>query len=93
MANSEEYEGFEWDDAKSNATFGERGLDFAAAARVFDGDYIEREDVRQQYGERRFVVTGEVEDVVINHRMDAARPQAAHYQCLAGVKPREARVP
>lgn len=61
----DEYEGFEWDSGKSDATFEERGLDFAAAARVFEADYIEREDLRQQYGERRYVVTGEVEGVVV----------------------------
>ena len=64
-AEPEEFEGFEWDAAKSEATFAERGIDFAAAARVFDGDYLEREDTRHGYGERRFVVTGEVEGLVV----------------------------
>lgn len=59
------YEGFEWDASKSDATFVERGLDFEAAARVFVGDYVECEERRQDYGERRYVVTGEVEGVVV----------------------------
>jgi hypothetical protein len=62
----EEFERFEWDAAKSDATFAERGIAFAAAARVFEGDYIEREDTRYAYGERRFVVTGEVDGVVVS---------------------------
>lgn len=64
--NPDDYEGFEWDAAKSDATFAERGLDFAAAAHVFEGDHIEREDLRQDYGERRHVVTGEVEGVIVS---------------------------
>lgn len=59
------YEGFEWNTAKCDATFAERGLDFEFAARVFDGDYVEREDLRQEYGERRYVTTGEVERLLI----------------------------
>ena len=61
----DEYEGFEWDARKSAATLAERGLDFEAATRVFEADYVEREDLRQDYGERRYVVTGEVEGVLV----------------------------
>lgn len=32
---------------------------------MFDGDYFEREDMRRDYGERRYVVTGEVDGVVV----------------------------
>lgn len=53
-----EFESFEWDEAKSDRTFEERGFDFEFASRVFDGDYIESEDVRQGYGEMRFVCVG-----------------------------------
>jgi len=63
--SAEDYEGFEWDAAKSDATLAIRGLDFEAAARVFSGDYVEREDIRHEYGERRYLVTGEVDDRVI----------------------------
>lgn len=65
MASDDEFEGFEWDAAKSEATFLERGIDFEAAARVFESDYIEREDLRQDYSEKRFVVIGSVQGVVI----------------------------
>jgi uncharacterized DUF497 family protein len=37
---------FEWDPAKSEATFRSRGFDFAFAAYV-DPDRVEREDVRR----------------------------------------------
>jgi uncharacterized DUF497 family protein len=40
-------------------------LDFEAAAQVFFGDYVEREDRRYDYGERRYVVTGEAHGRII----------------------------
>lgn len=61
----EDFDGFEWDPEKSDATYEERGIDFEFAARAFDGDYIEREDLGRDYGERRFVVTGEVDGFVV----------------------------
>ena len=60
-----EFEGFEWDTLKNDATLVQRGLDFEFAARVFATEYIEREDLRQDYGERRYIVTGEVDQRVI----------------------------
>jgi uncharacterized DUF497 family protein len=49
---------FEWDPAKSDRTFVERGIDFAFATLIFDGALIERADLRHDYGEERFVATG-----------------------------------
>ena len=63
--DGEGFEGFEWDPAKSETTFAERGIDFEFAARVFDGDYIEQVDLRRDYGAQRFVVTGEVDGLVV----------------------------
>ena len=63
--SADEFDGFDWDAAKSEATFAERGLDFEAAIHVFDGGYVEREDMRREYGERRYVVTGVVEDILV----------------------------
>jgi uncharacterized protein len=65
VSESADYEGFEWHGAKSKATPVSRGLDIEAAARVFFGDYVEREDTRGGYGKRRFIITGEVDDRVI----------------------------
>lgn len=64
-SDADEGEGFEWDAAKSNATLVRRGFDFEFAARVFAGDHVEREDLRQDYAERRYTVTGEVDARVI----------------------------
>lgn len=43
---------FEWDEAKSETCFQERGFDFAYAARAFfDPDRIIQADIRHSYGE------------------------------------------
>ena len=50
---------FEWDDAKSNKCFRDRGFDFAYAARAFrDPDRIEEQDQRGDYGEDRYRLLG-----------------------------------
>src|SRR5437764_2663891 len=49
---------FSWDHDKSSANYRDRGFDFEIAALIFDGPTLEREDSRQDYGERRIVATG-----------------------------------
>ena len=61
----EQSDQFEWDEEKSEATRRERGVRFDVAALVFAGVYLEREDLRQDYGEQRFVATGDVRGRVI----------------------------
>ncbi len=52
----------EWDEAKNEACFGERGFDFAYALRAFlDRDRLVQQDVRRSYGEDRYQVTGKIE--------------------------------
>jgi uncharacterized protein len=51
---------FEWDPAKSEATFRDRGFDFAYARRVFSGSQIETVDARTNYGEARIRAIGQV---------------------------------
>jgi uncharacterized protein len=53
---------FEWDEAKSDLCFAERGFDFAYAVRVFlDPDRLVERDDRFDYGEPRYRSTGRVE--------------------------------
>lgn len=56
---------FEWDDAKSRRNLTDRGFDFEFAARIFKADLLEYEDRRRDWGERRMVAIGEVEDEVL----------------------------
>jgi hypothetical protein len=54
---------FEWDEAKSNACFAQRGFDFAYVLRAFfDPDRLIRKDSRWDYGEDRYQLLGAIED-------------------------------
>jgi uncharacterized DUF497 family protein len=48
----------EWNEEKRQLTLEKRSLDFADAARVFDGDVLDIEDSRKDYGECRIVTFG-----------------------------------
>ena len=53
---------FEWDDAKSDSCFADRGFDFAYVAHAFlDEDRTVAEDRRWDYGEDRYRLLGAVE--------------------------------
>ncbi|ANA15269.1 BrnT family toxin [Acetobacter oryzifermentans] len=54
---------FEWDDAKSDACFEERGFSFADVLIIFSGSIIERQDDRRDYGETRIRAAGLIEGV------------------------------
>lgn len=69
---------FEWDEAKSEACFIQRGFDFAYAARAFfDPNRIVHADTRHSYGEERYQLMGMIERrlfvVVYTPRHDAMR--------------------
>ncbi len=69
---------FEWDDAKSEACFQQRGFDFAYAAHAFfDSGRWVRADTRHSYGEDRFQLMGRIEGrlfvVVFTSRTNAIR--------------------
>ena len=56
----------EWDEQKRHTNIAKHGVDFVAAARVFDGPILEVEDRRRDYGEMRFLALGEVAGQVIH---------------------------
>jgi uncharacterized DUF497 family protein len=60
-----EFDGFEWEQQKSGSTLKQRGFDFIVAASIFDGWFTEREDTRRDYGEPRFISTGEVDGALL----------------------------
>ncbi|WP_222428722.1 BrnT family toxin [Denitratisoma sp. DHT3] len=69
---------FEWDEAKSDACFLERGFDFAYAARAFfDPERLIQADTRHSYGEERYQLMGRIEQrlfvVIYTPRHDAIR--------------------
>ena len=69
---------FEWNEAKSETCFKERGFDFAYAAQAFFyPDRLVREDQRHSYGEDRFQLLGRIDSrifvVVYTPRPQATR--------------------
>jgi uncharacterized DUF497 family protein len=69
---------FEWDEAKSDQCYAERGFDFAYAARAFfDPNRLIQADTRHCYGEERYQLMGKIEQrlfvVVYTPRGDAIR--------------------
>ena len=47
-----------FDPARRAKTLAERGLDFADAAQIFTGIHATVQDVRRDYGEKRFISAG-----------------------------------
>ena len=66
---------FEWDPAKSTRNWQQRGFDFAFACQIFEGTYVEYDDLRRDYGERRVIALGLADriplTVVFTDRVDA----------------------
>lgn len=51
---------FEWDPAKSAATYQSRGFDFAYASGIFASGWVAVEDIRTDYGETRMKAIGQI---------------------------------
>jgi uncharacterized DUF497 family protein len=45
---------FEWDEGKRLANILKHGIDFVDAIEMFGSRIIETEDIRREYGERRY---------------------------------------
>jgi uncharacterized DUF497 family protein len=57
---------FEWDPAKSERNYRERGFNFGAAIQIFAGFTLERADTRRDYGETRILAIGQVAGIAIS---------------------------
>jgi uncharacterized DUF497 family protein len=56
---------FEWDEAKRESNLRKHGVDFVRAARLFDGPLLSRPDTRRAYGEDRYLVIGQVDELIL----------------------------
>jgi hypothetical protein len=56
---------FEWDEAKRQANILKHGIDFVDATAMFSGRFIETDDLRRDYGERRHRAVGRVGEAII----------------------------
>jgi uncharacterized DUF497 family protein len=57
--------GSEWDQAKRQTNILKHGIDFVDAIEIFADRFIETEDRRRDYGERRYRAVGQLGDHII----------------------------
>jgi uncharacterized protein len=55
----------ERDEAKRQANIEKHGIDFVDAVEIFAGQFIETEDRRRDYGERRYRAVGQLGEQII----------------------------
>ena len=77
-----------FDPLKRDAALADRGLAFEDASRVFEGQTVEIEDLRHDYGERRILCFGHLAGrlVVIGY---TPRGDARHVFSMQKANPRE----
>lgn len=56
---------FEWDAAKRTRNLAQRGFDVEFASLVFVSQYVEFDDTRRDYGERRVVALGTADGLAL----------------------------
>ena len=56
---------FDWDVRKSAENVVRRGFDFAFASLVFTDTYVEYDDTRRDYGERRVIALGVADGIAL----------------------------
>jgi uncharacterized protein len=56
---------FTWDEAKRRTNLRKHGLDFADAARVFEGPMVVFEDDRESYREERLIGIGMLDALIV----------------------------
>ena len=58
---------FEWDDRKAAANYARHGVSFEVARLAFEDVFaVAREDVREDYGEPRYILLGMVENRLLH---------------------------
>lgn len=56
---------FEWDEDKNQINIAKHGIGFEKACLIFNGPTLDRVDDRKDYGEKRIISLGIVEDVLV----------------------------
>ncbi len=56
---------FEWDDEKGQSNLQKHGVDFIRACQIFEGETVEFEDSRYNYGEERFIAIGQAKGQIL----------------------------
>jgi uncharacterized DUF497 family protein len=72
---------FAWDAAKNAENIRKHGIPFEVAVRVFEGPTLERVDDREDYGEERWLATGQIDGRIVTvaytERGEVLRPISA----------------
>ncbi len=55
-----------WDEDKRRANLDKHGIDFADAEKILDGYTVTAEDLRETYGEQRFLTLGVLHGEVVS---------------------------
>jgi hypothetical protein len=56
---------FEWDENKTQSNIAKHGIAFETAVRIFQGPTLDQIDARNDYGEKRAISLGTIENVLI----------------------------
>jgi uncharacterized protein len=65
MGDDDAFDGCEWDERKSERCLRERDFDFAFASALFENPIYWEQPSKQEHGEPRFEVVGEVQGVML----------------------------
>lgn len=56
---------YEWDENKNQKNIKKHGFDFIDADFVFNNPHFIYQNLRKDYGETRFVVIGQIEEIIV----------------------------
>ena len=56
---------FEWDEEKNRVDYAKHGISFEEAQAIFDGPVLTATDEHEDYGEERFISTGQLGTLVV----------------------------
>jgi uncharacterized protein len=82
---------FEWDEAKNRANIRKHGYDFADAEEMFRGVLIVDPDIREDYGERRWIGVGSIRGRIAHVVFAQPTPEIIRIISLRKVSRREGK--
>ncbi len=56
---------FEWDKTKCELNLQKHGIDFADVTEIFAHPHLIKEDIRQDYGEKRWISIGKMREYIV----------------------------
>jgi uncharacterized protein len=80
---------FTWDEAKNAINIRKHGFSFAEAHLVFDGPTLTAPDIREDYGEERWIAYGFLRDTLVQVVFTLPSEDEAHIISLRKANARE----